>query len=148
MAVALPHPWSIFHDKLPPLEKALAFMHGLWCDARKLAQVADLRRDPLVPELLGIRRVASQSVRTRFFQEFTSAGGNRRCFRPLWHWGMNRLPSRKEGVAGEYIKQGINPCLNPLLAMLWHSHRAPQPHVGEQRLLRQQRHHLLHGPVE
>ena len=136
LAAALPHPRPTSNNQILPLEKALAFMHGLLCDARKLTQVADLRRDPLVPELLGIRRVASQSVLTRFFQGFTSAGGNLRCFRPLWHWGMNRLPSRKEGytldldstrllhkdgqqegVAGGYTKQGVKPCLHPLLAM-------------------------------
>jgi hypothetical protein len=90
-----------------------------------------------VPELLGIKRVASQSVLTRFFQGFTSAGDNLRCFRPLWHWCLNRLPSLKtgytldldstrllhkdgqqEGVAGGYTKQGIKPCLHPLLAVL------------------------------
>jgi len=38
------------------------------CDARKLTHVSYLRRDPLVPELLGIKRVASQSVLTRFFR--------------------------------------------------------------------------------
>jgi hypothetical protein len=136
LAAALPHPLPTSNHQILPLEKALACMHGLLCDARKLTQVADLRRDPLVPELLGIRRVASQSVLTRFFQGFTSAGGNRRCCRPLWHGGMNRLPSRKEGytldldstrlphkdgrqegVAGGYTKQGIKPGLHPLLAM-------------------------------
>ena len=72
-------------------------MHGLLCDARKLTQVAYLRRDPLVPELLGIKRVASQSVLSRFFRGFDSAGDNLRCFRPLWRWCLDRLPSRKEG---------------------------------------------------
>ncbi len=37
-------------------------MHGLLCDARKLTHVAYLRRDPVVPELIGVRRVASQSA--------------------------------------------------------------------------------------
>lgn len=137
LAAALPHPLPTSNNKLLPLEKALAFMHGLLCDARKLTHVSYLRRDPLVPELLGIKRVASQSVLTRFFQGFTSAGANLRCFRPLWHWGMNRLPSHKEGytldldstrllhkdgqqegVRGGYTKQGIKPCLHPLLAVL------------------------------
>ncbi len=137
LAAALPHPLPLSSNKLLPLEKALAFMHGLLCDARKLTQVSCLRRDPLVPELLGITRVASQSVLTRFFQGFTSAGDNLRCFRPLWHWCLDRLPSRKEGytldldstrllhkdgqqegVAGGYTKQGIKPCLHPLLAVL------------------------------
>ena len=137
LAAALPHPLPLSNNKLLPLEKALAFMHGLLCDARKLTHVSYLRRDPLVPELLGITRVASQSVLTRFFQGFTSPGGNLRCFRPLWHWGMDRLPSQKEGytldldstrllhkdgeqegVKSGYTKQGIKPCLHPLLAVL------------------------------
>lgn len=99
--------------------------------------VSYLRRDPLVPELLGIKRVASQSVLTRFFQGFTSAGDNLRCFRPLWHWCLYRLPCRQEGytldldstrllhkdgqqegVKGGYTKQGVKPCLHPLLAVL------------------------------
>ena len=91
----------------------------------------------LSPELPGITRIASQSVLTRFFQGFNSAGANLRCFRPLWHWGLDRLPSakegytldldftrllhkdgRQEGVAGGYTKQGIKPCLHPLLAVV------------------------------
>ena len=137
LAAALPQALPLSNHKLLPVEKALAFMHGLLCDARKLTHVASLRRDPLVPELLGITRVASQSALTRFFQGFTSAGDNLRCFRPLWHWGLNRLPSAKEGytldldstrllhkdghqegVKGGYTKQGIKPCLHPLLAGL------------------------------
>lgn len=134
---ALPHPLPTSNNHLLPIEKALAFMHGLLCDARKLTHVAYLRRDPLVPELLGITRVASQSVLSRFFQGFTSAGDNLRCFRPLWRWGMDRLPSRQEGytldldstrllhedgkqegVAVGYTRQGLKPCLHPLLAVL------------------------------
>ena len=137
VAAALPHPLPRSNNKLLPLEKALAFMQGLLCDARKLTHVAYLRRDPLAPELLGIKRIASQSVLTRFFQGFTSAGGNLRCFRPLWHWGLDRLPSRQdgytldldstrllhadghqEGVAVGYPRQGLKPCLHPLLAVL------------------------------
>ena len=94
---ALPHPLPFSNNNLLPLEKALAFMHGLLCDARKLTHVAYLRRDPVVPELFGIRRVASQSVLSRFFAGFDSAAENLRCFRPLWRWCLERLPSRKEG---------------------------------------------------
>lgn len=137
LAAALPHPLPLSNNHLLPLEKALAFMHGLLCEARKLTHVAYLRRDPLAPELLGIRRVASQSALTRFFQGFSSAGQNLRCFRLLWHWCLDRLPSQKEGytldldstrllhkdgrqegVKGGYTKQGIKPCLHPLLAVL------------------------------
>jgi hypothetical protein len=137
LAAVLPQALPRSNNKLLPVEKALAFMHGLLCDARKLTHVAYLRRDPLAPELLGVTRIASQSVLTRFFQGFTSAGDNLRCFRPLWQWGLDRLPSHKEGytldldstrllhkdgqqegVAGGYTKQGIKPCLHPLLAVL------------------------------
>ena len=105
--------------------------------AQSYTHVAYLRRDPLAPELLGITRVASQSVLTRFFQGFGSAGENLRTFRPLWHWCLDRLPSQKEGytldldstrllhkdgqqegVKGGYTKQGIKPCLHPLVAVL------------------------------
>lgn len=137
LAVALPHPPPKSNNKILPLEKALAFMHGLLCDARKLTHVAYLRRDPLAPELLGIRRIASQSALTRFFQGFGSAGENLRCFRPLWRWCLDRLPSAREGytldldstrllhedghqegVAVGYTRHGLKPCLHPLLAVL------------------------------
>lgn len=134
---ALPHPAPTSNNHLCPLEKALAFCHGLLCEARKLTHVAYLRRDPLVPELLGIRRVASQSSLSRFFQGFGSPAANLRCFRPLWQWCLERLPSRKEGytldldsvrllhedgrqegVKAGYTKRGVKPCLHPLLAVL------------------------------
>ena len=95
----LPHRAPESNNHLRPLEKALAFSHGLLCEARKLAHVAYFRRDPVVPELLGIRRVASASVLSRFFSGFASAGQNLACFRPLWRWGLERLPSRKEGYS-------------------------------------------------
>ncbi len=134
---ALPHPPSGSNNHLSPLAKALAFTHGLLCEARKLTHVAYLRRDPLVPELLGIARVPSQSTLSRFFAGFDSAGVNLRCFRPLWQWCAARLPSRREGytldldstrllhedgrqegVMAGYTRQGIKPCLHPLLATL------------------------------
>jgi hypothetical protein len=52
LAAALPHAPSLSNNSLTALAKALAFTHGLLCEARKLTQVAYLRRDPLVPELL------------------------------------------------------------------------------------------------
>src|ERR1017187_829525 len=99
LAAALPQRLPTSNNKLLPLEKAVAFMHGLLCDARKLTHVAYLRRDPLVPELLGINCIASQPVLSRFFQGFHSAATNLRCFRPLWHWGLNRLPSAREAYS-------------------------------------------------
>ena len=137
LAAAMPQPLPRSNNRLMPVEKALAFMHGLLCDARKLTQVAYLRRDPLAPELLGIKRIASQSVLSRFFQGFGSAGDNLRSFRPLWHWCLDRLPTSKagytlaldstrllpcdgqqEGVRSGYTRQGVKPCLHPLLAVL------------------------------
>ncbi len=133
----LPHLASASNNHLRAVDKALAFTHGLLCEARKLTHVAYFRRDPMVPELLGIRRVASQSSLSRFFAGFSSAGTNLRCFRPLWRWCMERLPSRsegytldldstrllhadghQEGVQTGYTRQGLKPCLHPLLAVL------------------------------
>lgn len=133
----LPHRAPTSNNHLTPLEKALGFTHGLLCEARKLAHVAYFRRDPLVPQMLGIRRVASASTLSRFFGGFASAGKNLACFRPLWRWCVDRLPSRKEGytldldstrllhedghqdgVRTGYTRLGLKPCLHPLLAVL------------------------------
>ena len=137
LAQQLPHRRAQSNNHLTPLAKALAFAHGLLGEARKLTHVAYFRRDPLVPELLGIRRVASQSSLSRFFAGFTSAGTNLRCFRPLWQWCVARLPSRREGytldldstrllhedghqegVKVGYTRAGLKPCLHPLLAVV------------------------------
>jgi Transposase DDE domain group 1 len=133
----LPHRSPSSNNRLLPVDKALAFTHGLLCEARKLTHVAYFRRDPLVPELVGIKRVPSQSVLSRFFAGFTSAGANLRCFRPLWQWCMGQLPSHRdgytldldstrllhedghqEGVKAGYTRSGLKPCLHPLLAVL------------------------------
>ena len=127
LAAAMPHPLPVSNNKLLPLEKGLAFMHGLLCDARKLTHVAYLRRDPLVPELLGIRRVASQSVLTRFFQGFASAGDNLRCFRPLWHWCLDRLPSQ---IRLRGVRADAGFCLPELLA-LWEQLKLPYVVVAQ-----------------
>jgi hypothetical protein len=167
LAAALPQPLPRSNNKLLPVEKALAFMHGLLCDARKLTHVAYLRRDPLAPELLGVKRVASQSVLTRFFQGFASAGDNLRCFRPLWQWCLHRLPSRQEGYTldldstrllhkdgqQEGVKGGLHQTRDQTL-----SASAPGGAgrgalggaavvAARQRQLRQQRHRVLSGPV-
>ncbi|MGH8017136.1 MAG: transposase [Opitutaceae bacterium] len=132
----LPHPRPTSPNALPLVGKVLGFVRGLLCGAKKLTHVAYLRRDAMVPELLGIKRVPSQSTYTRFFQGFTSAGKNLACFRPLFRWAMQRLPSRREGcaldldstrllhedghqegVAVGYTRVGAKPCLHPLLAI-------------------------------
>jgi len=133
---ALPHPEPKSNNSLTPLSKALGFMQGLLCGAKKLTHVAYLRRDPMVPAMLGIKRVASQSTLSRFFQGFTGPGVNLACFQPLFTWCMRRLPSRpggyaldldstrllhedghQEGVKVGYTRLGTKPCLHPLLAI-------------------------------
>lgn len=122
---------------LPASDLALGFLIGLLSGAKKLAQVAWLRRDALLPELLQIQRLGSQPTFTRFFQRFTSPGGNLAAFRPLWHWCADRLCSRpggftldldstkllhedgrQEGVRTAPTPQGFRRCLHPLLAVL------------------------------
>ena len=133
----LPHPLPKSNNHLTPLCKALGFVQGLLCGAKKLTHVAYLRRDPMVPEMVGIKRVPSQSVLTRFFQGFSSAGRNLSCFRRLFGWCLERLPSRpggyaldldstrllhedghQQGVEVGYTRVGTKPCLHPLLAVL------------------------------
>ena len=53
----------------------LGFMTGILAGAKKLAQVAHLRQDPLIPDLLGIERIGSQSAYSRFFQSFSKRAG-------------------------------------------------------------------------
>ena len=77
----------------------LGFMTGILAGAKKLSQVAHLRGDPLLPELLGIERIGSQSAYTRFFQSFKSAPANSQCFGNLWRWGLDRLRARKDGYS-------------------------------------------------
>lgn len=132
----LPHPQPTSNNALRPITKVLSFVQGLLCGAKKLTHVAYLRRDPMMPALLGIKRVPSQSTLTRFFQGFTSAGKNLACFRPLFAWAMQKLPSKREGyaldldstrllhedgqqdgVAVGYTRFGTKPCLHPLLAI-------------------------------
>lgn len=136
VARCLPHPEPTSNNALSPLTKVLGFVQGLLCGAKKLTHLAYLRRDPMMPALLGIKRVPSQSTFTRFFQGFTSAGKNLACFRPLFAWAMHRLPSKSEGYALDldstrllhedghqdgveagYTRVGTKPCLHPLLAI-------------------------------
>jgi hypothetical protein len=56
----LPHPAPTSNNALPPLAKVFSFVQGLLCGAEKLTHVAYLRRDPMMPALLGIKRVPSQ----------------------------------------------------------------------------------------
>lgn len=123
---------------LPPAQLALSFLVGLWAGAKKLAHVAYLRGDPLLPPLLQIQRFGHQSTYTRFFQGFASAGKNLATFRAAWHWSLDRLATRKEGytldfdstcllhadhhhaegVRTGYTPRGFKRALHPLLAVV------------------------------
>jgi hypothetical protein len=120
-----------------PAEYATGFLTGILAGAKKLTHLGHLRSDVLLAPLLGIKGMPSQSAFSRFFQRFTSAGQNLQTFRPLWRWGLERLPSRpggyaldldstrllhedghQEGVASGYTRLGTKPCLHPLVAVL------------------------------
>jgi hypothetical protein len=120
-----------------PFEYALGFLAGILAGAKKLTQVAHLRRDVMLAPLLAIQAIASQSAFSRFFQRFDSARRNLESFRPLWKWSLERLSSlaggyaldldstrllhedgHQEGVAVGYTRLGTKPCLHPLLAVL------------------------------
>ncbi len=81
----------------PMQDLALGFVTGILAGAKKLTHVAHLRGDPLVPPLLGIEGIGSQSAYSRFFQCFKSAPANSQCFGRFWRWGLERLRARKEG---------------------------------------------------
>jgi hypothetical protein len=121
----------------PAHEIALGFLVGLLSGAQRLTHIGWLRADPMLPRLLAIARMASQSTLSRFFALFRHRGINQRAFTPLWHWAMMRLPSlrggysldldstrllhedgHQEGVAVGYTRMGYKPCLHPLLAVL------------------------------
>jgi len=136
LARVLPHQ-RVSKKAIPVADLAMGFLAGILAGAQKLTQVAHLRRDVLLREILAIQCVGSQSSFTRFFQGFTTAGRNLSTFRPLWRWALERLPSRKggysldldstrllhedghqEGVKPGYTRLGNKPCLHPLLAVL------------------------------
>jgi len=134
LARVLPHTKT---KGIPVADLALGFLAGILAGAQKLAQVAYLRADVMLPVLLAIDRIGSQPSLTRFFQGFSSAGKNLATFRPLWRWCLERLPTRaggyaldldstrllhedghQEGVQTGYTRLGTKPCLHPLLAVL------------------------------
>jgi hypothetical protein len=122
----------------PMKDLALGFITGILAGARKLTHVAHLRQDLLLPSLLSIEGIGSQSTYSRFFQCFKSAPANSQCFGRLWRWCLQRLRSRKEGytldidstqllhedghqkegVATGHTPQGQKRAYHPLLAIL------------------------------
>ena len=121
----------------PSHEIALGFIAGILSGAQRLAHVAFLRSDPMMPKLLDVTQIASQSTLSRFFTLFQNEGINQAAFKPLWNWAMARLPTlhggysldldstrllhedgHQEGVVTGYTRMGVKPCLHPLLAVL------------------------------
>ena len=133
---ALPHqPTS--PNARPPVETALGFIAGILAGADKLARMAHLRGDPVLPEVMEVKRLPSQSRFSRWLGVFDGAAKNLRTFRMLWHWAMKRLPSKKggytldldttgllhedgrqQGVRVGHTRVGLKPCLQPMLAVL------------------------------
>jgi hypothetical protein len=123
-------------NALAPSQIALSFVAGVIAGADKLTRVAHLRSDPLLPEILQVKRVPSQSTLSRFFGAFTQ-GSNQSCFGQFYRWTLEQLSRRAEGytldldttglihedghqqgVKAGYTKAGIKPCLHPILAVL------------------------------
>jgi hypothetical protein len=136
LAEALPHRRTS-PNALKATEIALGFIAGILAGADKLTRIAHLRDDPLLPEVLEIKRMPSQSTLSRFLGGFDGAARNLRSFRALWSYTMRSLPSRRggytldldstsllhedgrqEGVKVGYTRKGLKPCLKPLLAVL------------------------------
>jgi hypothetical protein len=124
-------------NALAPVEIALGFMAGIVAGADRFTRVAWLRGDPVLPQVLRLRRLPSQSTLSRFFAGFASLQQSLGCFQPLWRWALERLPRRREGytldldstallhedghqegVKVGYTRVGLKPCLHPLLAVL------------------------------
>jgi hypothetical protein len=124
-------------NAMAPVDIALGFISGVLAGADRLARVAWLRGDPVLPQVLEVRRLPSQSTLSRFFAGFGSLGQNMGCFQPLWRWGLEQLPPRREGytldpdstallhedghqegVRVGYTRVGLKPCLHPLLAVV------------------------------
>ena len=126
------------NNATPAADLGLGFITGVLAGAKKLTHVAHLRADPLLPQLLGIECIGSQSAYSRFFQSFKSGPANSECFNRLWLWGIERLRSRKEGycldvdstvlshedghqkegVETGYTPKGFKRAYHPLLAVL------------------------------
>lgn len=135
LARVLPHqPTSNNH--IPPVDTACGFIAAVVAGADRLARVAWLRGDPLLPQIMAARCVPSQPTLSRFFG-FFNAARSLQCFRALWRWTMERAPARRdgytldldtsslvhedghqEGVVVGHTRIGLKPCLQPMLAVL------------------------------
>jgi hypothetical protein len=83
------------HNTLSPRDIALGFMAGILLGADKLTRISWLSKDEALHEVLGIKRMASQSTFTRFFSRFSQSTAE--SLQQLYTWALRRLPSRKHG---------------------------------------------------
>jgi hypothetical protein len=72
LLAALPHVRSS-PNALKVTDIARGLIAGVLAGADKLTRIAHLRGDPLLPELLEIKRMPSQSTLSRFFNGFEGA---------------------------------------------------------------------------
>src|SRR5438309_10677449 len=79
-------------NALRPVEIALGFIGGILAGANKLTRIGHLRQEPLLGELMDIKRLPSQSTLSRLLACFEGAAQNWRGFRALWRWCMMPLP--------------------------------------------------------
>ncbi|MDP6524874.1 MAG: transposase, partial [Kiritimatiellia bacterium] len=83
------------HNAFSPKDVALGFMAGILLGADKLTRISWLSKDEALHEVLGIRRMPSQSTFTRFFSRFKQSTAE--SLQELYTWALRRLPSRKHG---------------------------------------------------
>src|SRR6218665_1544673 len=124
------------HAPLSPLDIVSSFVAGVIAGADRLTRVAWLRQDPVLPAIMGTKRVPSQSTFSRFLSKF-DARKNLECFGALWRWTMERIKAHRggytldldtsslihedghqEGVAVGHTRIGLKPCHQPMLAVL------------------------------
>jgi len=133
----LPH-CPISNNASRPADTALGFLIGILGGAKKLAQVAYLRADPVLTSMLEVQRLPSQPTLSRFFGVFDGAAVNQKTFGPLWRWGLERLNTlaggytldldsthlvhedhhQAQGLSSGYTPLGIKPCWHPLLGFI------------------------------
>ncbi|MFO1460021.1 MAG: hypothetical protein U1G08_11490 [Verrucomicrobiota bacterium] len=124
-------------NQIARADLALGYLAGIFSGGTKLAHCAQLRIDPLLPEMLSHGWAASSSY-SRFFGQFDSLRMNSECFGRLWRWGLGaaaqppgrlapsiwtpptccmRTPGRRRGALGVH-PEGFRRCLHPLLGMI------------------------------
>ena len=95
-------PFQTSSPNATPLEEiVLGYLIGMLAGAKSLSQLAFLRKDRALAQILALGSFPSQSTLTRFFQRFTQAH-NHRFFSPLWRWSLNSLVSRAEGYTLDF----------------------------------------------